>query len=89
LIQNGDWRGILSAAHRKHRGDGKSKWAPTSEPVSSRTGSFGFVDTGGEMVTTLITFDLAFDVTLLSMTHLSHFFPDPVFPTPFLLLRYF
>ena len=40
-----------SAAHRKHRGVGKSKWVPTSEPVASRTGSFGFVDTDGEMVT--------------------------------------
>ena len=51
LIQNGDWRGILSAAHRKHRGDGKSKWVPKSEPAASGTGSYGFIDTGGEMVT--------------------------------------
>ena len=52
-----DWCGILSAAHRKHRGDGKSKWVPKPEPAASGTGSYGFVDTGGEMVTPLITID--------------------------------
>jgi hypothetical protein len=80
LIQNGDWCGILSAAHRKHRGDGKSKWVPKPEPAASGTGSYGFVDTGGEMVTLSILSEPISPRTMQNQSTLTLSIPDPIDP---------